>query len=43
MEAKKMGFNRCVVPKGSLKRLPRTTDITLEGVDTVVKAMDVLF
>ena len=43
MEAKKMGFSRCVVPKGSLKRLPRTRDIQLEGVETVVEAMDLLF
>ena len=43
MEAKKMGFSCCVAPKGSLKRLPRTKDIRLEGVDTVVEAMDLLF
>ena len=43
MEAQKMGFSRCVVPKGSLKRLPRTQGIQLEGVDTVVEAMELLF
>jgi DNA repair protein RadA/Sms len=43
MEAKKMGFSRCVAPKGSLKRLPHTEDISLEGVDTVAAAMELLF
>ncbi len=43
MEAKKMGFSRCVVPKGSLKRLPRLADIQLEGVNTVGEAMQTLF
>jgi DNA repair protein RadA/Sms len=43
MEARKMGFSRCVAPKGSLKRLPHTEDISLEGVDTVAAAMELLF
>lgn len=43
MEAQKMGFSRCVVPKGSLKRLPATKGIQLDGVDTVVEAMELLF
>ena len=43
MEAQKMGFSRCVVPKGSLKRLDRTQGIQLDGVDTVVEAMELLF
>jgi DNA repair protein RadA/Sms len=43
MEAKKMGFSRCVAPTGSLKRLPPPKDIGLEGVDTVAAAMELLF
>ena len=43
MEAQKMGFSRCVVPKGSLKRIVRTKGIQLEGVDTVAEAMELLF
>jgi len=43
MEAKKMGFSRCVAPKGSLKRLPLPKDISLEGVETVTAAIELLF
>ncbi len=43
MEAQKMGFSRCVVPKGSLKRLPKIKDIRMEGVGSVADAMERLF
>jgi DNA repair protein RadA/Sms len=42
-EARKMGFTRIVAPAGSLKRLRRPKDITLEGVDTVAAAVELLF
>jgi len=42
-EARKMGFTRIVAPAGSLKRLRRPKDVTLEGVDTVSAAVDLLF
>ncbi|MBC2745208.1 MAG: DNA repair protein RadA [Desulfosarcina sp.] len=42
-EAKKMGFTRCVAPAGSLKRLRRPKGITLEGVDTMAAAVELLF
>lgn len=42
-EAKKMGFTRIVAPEGCLKRLCRLTDITLEGVETVAAAVELLF
>ena len=42
-EARKMGFTRIVAPAGSLKRLRLPKDITLEGVDTVAAAVELLF
>ncbi|WP_319407465.1 DNA repair protein RadA [uncultured Desulfosarcina sp.] len=42
-EARKMGFTRIVAPAGSLKRLRRPKDVTLEGVDTVAAAVELLF
>ena len=42
-EAAKMGFTRCVVPAGSLKRLRRPKGIVLEGVDAVSEAVELLF
>ena len=42
-EARKMGFTRIVAPAGSLKRLRRPKDVTLEGVDTVNAAVELLF
>ena len=42
-EAQKMGFHRCIAPKGSLKRVETPADIELVGVGTVVEAMEVLF
>ncbi|GAB6908650.1 DNA repair protein RadA homolog [Desulfosarcina cetonica] len=43
LEAKKMGFSRCVVPLGSLKRLRHPEGIRLDGVDTVAAAVEHLF
>jgi DNA repair protein RadA/Sms len=42
-EAQKMGFNRIVAPAGSLKRLRKPKGITLEGVQTVAAAVELLF
>src|SRR6185369_16329097 len=41
-EAEKLGFKRCIVPSGSLKRVKKR-GIKLEGVSTVQGAMDVIF
>ncbi|MBW2366228.1 MAG: DNA repair protein RadA, partial [Deltaproteobacteria bacterium] len=42
-EIKKMGFNRCLVPGSSLKRTKGIKGITLEGVETVSEAVEILF
>jgi len=42
-EIKKMGFNRCLVPGSSLKRTKSMKGITLEGVETVSEAVEILF
>jgi DNA repair protein RadA/Sms len=42
-EAKKMGFNRCIVPKSNLKRTTGMKGIKLIGVKTVSEAMENLF
>ena len=42
-EAYKMGFTRIVAPSGSLKRLPNPPGVTLEGVDTITAAVELLF
>jgi DNA repair protein RadA/Sms len=42
-EAKKMGFNRCVVPQSNLKRTPGMKGIKLVGVKNVSEAMEELF
>ncbi len=42
-EAHKMGFHRCLAPKGSLKRVEAPAEIELIGVDTVEAAMEALF
>ena len=43
-EARKMGFSRILAPAGSLKRLRKPKQqVTLEGVETVDKAVDLLF
>ncbi len=42
-EAKKMGFTRCLIPHGNLKRLPRVEGIDTEGVRSVSEAVEALF
>ncbi len=42
-EAQKMGFKRCLAPKGSLKRVAGTAKVELIGVGTVGQAMEALF
>ena len=42
-EAKKMGFNRCLVPQSNLKRMTNIKGIELIGVKTVSEAMENLF
>ena len=42
-ESRKMGFHRCLLPKGNLKRLPDIDGIEIEGVKTVSEVVDNLF
>jgi DNA repair protein RadA/Sms len=42
-EIKKMGFTRCLVPAGNLKRLPDFEGIEISGVRTVSEAVESLF
>jgi len=42
-EAKKMGFNRCVLPQSNLKRTAGIKEIKLVGVKNVSEAMEELF
>jgi DNA repair protein RadA/Sms len=42
-EAKKMGFSRCLVPAGNLKRMSAVKDIELVGVQTISEAVEELF
>jgi len=42
-EAHKMGFHRCLAPKGSVKRVTVPDQIELIGVDTVERALEALF
>ena len=41
-EAKRLGFDRIILPKSSLSQLKSITGIRLEGVSTVRDAMEVL-
>jgi len=43
MEAHKMGFQRCLVPAGNLKRITPPDDLQLIGVANVEQAMETLF
>jgi DNA repair protein RadA/Sms len=43
LEARKMGFNRCILPHGNLKRLPPMKGIDLAGVRSVTEAVETLF
>jgi len=42
-EAKKMGFNRCLVPQSNLKQMTKIKGIELIGVKTVSEAIENLF
>ena len=42
-EAQKMGFTRCLVPAGNLKRMVKAGGVELKGVKTVAQAMEELF
>jgi DNA repair protein RadA/Sms len=43
MEAAKMGFKRCLVPQGNIRRLGTVPGITTIGVKTVEDALEQLF
>ncbi len=43
LEARKMGFNRCVLPQSNLKRLPEAEGIQIAGVRSVSEAVESLF
>jgi DNA repair protein RadA/Sms len=42
-EAKKLGFSRCVLPKGNLEACSRIENVALVPVDSVMQLMEVLF
>jgi DNA repair protein RadA/Sms len=43
MEAGKMGFTRCILPQGNLKRLAEAAGIQITGVRSVSEAVEALF
>ena len=43
VEAKKMGFARCLVPKSNLKRMAKIKGIEIIGINTISLAMEELF
>jgi DNA repair protein RadA/Sms len=43
LEARKMGFNRCILPHSNLKRLPDVEGIQIVGVRSVPEAVETLF
>ncbi|HSM90437.1 MAG TPA: magnesium chelatase domain-containing protein, partial [Desulfobacterales bacterium] len=43
LEARKMGFNRCILPQSNLKRLADAEDIQVTGVRSVAEAVEALF
>jgi DNA repair protein RadA/Sms len=43
LEARKMGFTRCILPYGNLKRLPSLEGIDIAGVRSVSEAVEALF
>ncbi len=43
MEIKKMGFTRCIVPLGNLKRMTTRDELEVVGIGTVAEAMELLF
>jgi DNA repair protein RadA/Sms len=42
-EAHKMGFTRCVLPHGNIKRLARVAGMDVAGVRTVSEAVEAVF
>jgi len=42
-EAKKLGFKKCLVPRGNLKRMVKSKGIELIGVRTISEAVETLF
>jgi len=42
-EACKMGFTRCVLPHGNIKRLARVDGMEVAGVRTVAEAVEAVF
>ncbi len=43
LEARKMGFTRCLLPRGNLKRLPVPEGVEILGVGSVAEAVERLF
>jgi DNA repair protein RadA/Sms len=43
LEASKMGFNRCILPQGNLKRIADAEGIQITGVRSVSEAVEALF
>ena len=43
LEARKMGFTRCLLPRGNLKRLPVPEGVEILGVGSVAEAVEQLF
>ena len=43
LEARKMGFHRCVAPSGNARRLPETKGMQIEGVRSVADVVEVVF
>ncbi|MEJ5359801.1 MAG: DNA repair protein RadA [Desulfobacterales bacterium] len=43
LEARKMGFTRCLLPRGNLERLPAPEGIEILGVRSVAEAVEALF
>jgi DNA repair protein RadA/Sms len=43
LEARKMGFDRCILPQSNLKRLPDSDNIRIVGVRSVPEAIEALF
>jgi DNA repair protein RadA/Sms len=42
-EIKKMGFTRCLVPEGNLKRIAGAEGVVIAGISTVTEAVEILF
>ncbi len=42
-EAARLGFDRCILPQGSLKNLTSPQGITLHGIKTAAEALELLF